>query len=83
LEKIAARMKPQLVLLSAGFDAHKDDPVGSLDLETEDFVELTKLCRATAREFADGRMVCLLEGGYNLKALADSVAVHLETLLDG
>lgn len=82
LEKIAARMKPQLVLVSAGFDCHKDDPVGSLGLETEDFIELTKIVATTADEHAGGKMVCVLEGGYNLSALADSVAVHLQTLLE-
>ena len=81
LDKIAARIKPQLVLISAGFDAHKDDPIGSLELETDDFTELTKLVRAVADAHCDGRMVSLLEGGYNLDALADSVAVHLRELL--
>ena len=76
------RVKPQLVLVSAGFDAHKDDPIGSLDLETDDFVELTKLVAAVADEHAGGKMVCVLEGGYNVDALADSVAVHLKTLLE-
>ncbi len=81
LDKIAARIKPQLVLISAGFDAHKDDPIGSLELETDDFTELTKLVRAVADAHCDGRMVSLLEGGYNLDALADWVAVHLRELL--
>ncbi|MBL9083853.1 MAG: histone deacetylase [Planctomycetales bacterium] len=81
LEKIAERMKPQLVLVSAGFDAHKDDPIGSLDLETDDFAELTKLLQATADTHSGGRLVSVLEGGYNLTALAASVSVHLRTLL--
>jgi acetoin utilization deacetylase AcuC-like enzyme len=81
LEKIAAHMKPQLVLISAGFDAHRDDPVGSLELETEDFRELTKLVRGVADVHAGGRMVSLLEGGYDVDALAASVAVHLDELL--
>jgi len=82
LERIVARMKPQLVLVSAGFDAHKDDPIGSLELETDDFAELTKIVGAAADEHAEGRMVCVLEGGYDLAALADSTAVHLRTLLE-
>lgn len=82
LERIAARVKPQLVLVSAGFDAHRDDPIGSLELETDDFVELTNLVRSTAEAHAAGRMVCVLEGGYHLTALADSVAAHLRTLLE-
>lgn len=81
LDKITARIKPQLVLISAGFDAHKDDPIGSLDLETDDFTELTKLVRAVADAHCDGRVVSLLEGGYNLEKLADSTAVHLKELL--
>jgi acetoin utilization deacetylase AcuC-like enzyme len=81
LDRIAQRMKPQLVLVSAGFDAHKDDPIGSLELETDDFIELTKRVQAVADEHAGGKLVSVLEGGYNLTALADSVAVHLRTLL--
>jgi acetoin utilization deacetylase AcuC-like enzyme len=81
LEKIAARIRPQLVLISAGFDAHQDDPIGSLGLETDDFRELTKLVRNVAEVHAGGRMVSLLEGGYDVKALAASVAVHLDELL--
>lgn len=80
LEKIADRMKPQLVLISAGFDAHKDDPIGSLDLETDDFAELTKLLQATADAHSGGKLVSVLEGGYNLTALAASVSIHLRTL---
>jgi len=82
LEKMAGHMKPQLVLISAGFDAHRDDPVGSLELETDDFRELTKLVRGVADVHAGGRMVSLLEGGYDVDALAASVAVHLDELLE-
>ena len=82
LEKLAARMKPQLVLVSAGFDAHKDDPIGSLELETDDFIELTKIVQSVADAHCEGRIVSTLEGGYNLTALADGVAVHLRTLLE-
>ncbi|MGC3966756.1 MAG: histone deacetylase [Pirellulales bacterium] len=81
LDRIAERMKPQLVLISAGFDAHKDDPIGSLDLETDDFVELTKLLQAVSTAHADGRLLSVLEGGYNLDALAASASAHLKTLL--
>ena len=81
LDRIAERMKPQLVLISAGFDAHKDDPIGSLDLETDDYVELTKLVQGVADAYAGGRVVSVLEGGYHLDALAASVSVHLRTLL--
>ncbi len=81
LSDAAARSKPQLVLLSAGFDAHKADPVGSLGLESEDYAPLTKLMQDVANQHCQGRLISLLEGGYNLNALAESVAVHLETLV--
>jgi acetoin utilization deacetylase AcuC-like enzyme len=82
LDKIAARIKPQLVLVSAGFDAHKNDPVGSLDLETDDYIQLTKLVGAVADAHAGGKLMTILEGGNNVNALADSVAIHLNTLLE-
>jgi acetoin utilization deacetylase AcuC-like enzyme len=81
LEKAANTIKPELVLLSAGFDAHAKDPVGSLGLETEDFVTLTKEVLEIAGTHAQGRLVSCLEGGYDLGALAESVQVHLEGLL--
>jgi acetoin utilization deacetylase AcuC-like enzyme len=81
LEKVADRVKPELVLVSAGFDAHRNDPIGSLGLEVEDFVTLTRLVLDVARTHARGRLVSCLEGGYNLEALAESVQAHLEELL--
>lgn len=82
LQSIAEKMRPQLVLVSAGFDAHKRDPVGSLGLESEDFATLTHAVQQVAAEHAGGRLVSLLEGGYDLDALAASVAAHLEALLE-
>jgi acetoin utilization deacetylase AcuC-like enzyme len=81
LERAADRIRPELVLLSAGFDAHARDPIGSLGLETEDFAELTRQVLDVARTHAGGRLVSCLEGGYHLDALAESVQVHLEELL--
>jgi acetoin utilization deacetylase AcuC-like enzyme len=81
LEKAADKIKPELVLLSAGFDAHVKDPIGSLGLEVEDFVALTRQVLDVARTHAKGRLVSCLEGGYNLEALAESVQAHLEDLL--
>lgn len=81
LEKAADRIKPELVLVSAGFDAHHADPIGSLGLEVEDFAELTRQVRDVAQTHAKGRVVSCLEGGYNLAALAESVQAHLEELL--
>jgi acetoin utilization deacetylase AcuC-like enzyme len=82
LEELADRCRPQLVLISAGFDAHALDPIGSLGLESEDFGDLTRLLLNVAKQHAGGRVVSLLEGGYNLDALAESVACHLTTLLE-
>jgi acetoin utilization deacetylase AcuC-like enzyme len=81
LEKAAEACKPELVLLSAGFDAHARDPIGSLGLETEDFAVLTRCVLEVARTHAQGRVVSCLEGGYHLNALAESVQAHLEVLL--
>jgi len=81
LEKAADKIKPELVLLSAGFDAHARDPIGSLGLEVEDFTELTRAVLEVAKTHAGGRLVSCLEGGYNLDALAESVQTHLEELL--
>ena len=82
VEKVADKIKPELVLISAGFDAHAEDPVGSLGLETEDFSTLTRLVMDVANTHAKGRVVSCLEGGYNLDALAVSVKAHLQDLLD-
>jgi acetoin utilization deacetylase AcuC-like enzyme len=81
LEKAADLVKPELVLLSAGFDAHARDPIGSLGLEVEDFVTLSRQVLEVARTHASGRVVSCLEGGYNLEVLAESVQAHLEELL--
>ena len=82
LTRAADATKPELIIVSAGFDAHADDPVGSLGLETEDFQQLTELVLQVADTHCGGRLVSLLEGGYNVDRLADCVALHLETLLN-
>jgi len=81
LEQAAEKCRPQLVLISAGFDSHAQDPIGSLGLETEDFIGLTRAVVEVAESRAAGRLVSLLEGGYNVQALAECVAVHIEELL--
>jgi len=81
LATAADRIKPELVVISAGFDALKDDPVGSLGLETEDFETLTRLVLDVANTHASGRVVSILEGGYNVDRLAECTALHLKTLL--
>jgi len=77
----AERCRPELILISAGFDAHRLDPIGSLGLETEDFAELTRMVMQVAQTHCDGRCISLLEGGYNVTALAECVAIHLRGLL--
>ncbi len=82
LHALAERLRPQLVMISAGFDPHARDPVGSLGLEDEDFVTLTDLVLDVAEVHAAGRVVSVLEGGYHLDVLPGSVAAHLVTMLD-
>jgi acetoin utilization deacetylase AcuC-like enzyme len=73
---------PDLVLISAGFDAHKDDPLANLQLVEADFGWATGKIAEIAEKHAGGRLVSMLEGGYNLAALARSVAVHVKVLMD-
>lgn len=80
LHVMADRMKPELVILSAGFDAHAEDPVGDLGLEIEDFVDLTRDVLDVAVTHSGGRLVSVLEGGYNVPILAGCVAAHVEVL---
>jgi len=72
---------PDLIVISAGFDAHKRDPLGGLGLLEEDFAWATSRLMEIAGKCADGRVVSLLEGGYDLEALARSVSAHVETLM--
>lgn len=81
VEEFAAQVRPQLILISAGFDAHRLDPIGSLDLEVDDFQSLTEIVMQLARQHCQGRVVSLLEGGYNVDVLPLCVARHLGTLL--
>lgn len=82
LTEFADCCRPDLVLISAGFDAHRLDPIGSLGLETDDFRTLTQLVMQIAQTHCQGRIVSLLEGGYHLQALAESVAVHVRELAE-
>ncbi|MDQ7054898.1 MAG: histone deacetylase [candidate division KSB1 bacterium] len=72
---------PQFVLISAGFDAHRDDPLAQLQLTEDNFAAMTRLVLTLAREHCDGRVVSSLEGGYNLAALAGSVLAHVTELM--
>ncbi len=73
--------RPQLILVSAGFDGHRLDPMAELNLEAEDYRWLTDMLTSVARDHANDRLVSTLEGGYHLTALAESVAAHLEGLV--
>lgn len=75
------RFAPGLLILSAGFDAHREDPLAQLRVETEDFAWLTGELTALAGRHGGGRVVSVLEGGYDLDALADSVAAHVRVLM--
>ena len=77
------RFSPDLVLVSAGFDAHWRDPLAALNLQDEDFVWITRQLMQLAEKHCDNRLVSLLEGGYDLHALANSVAGHVATLMRG
>jgi acetoin utilization deacetylase AcuC-like enzyme len=75
------KFNPDLLLVSAGFDAHRDDPLAAIDLVEEDFQWITHELMDCADSCCGGRLISVLEGGYNLEALAASVAVHVKTLL--
>jgi acetoin utilization deacetylase AcuC-like enzyme len=75
------RFAPQMVFVSAGFDAHRDDGLGQLGLVEADYTWITEKIKALADKHANGRIVSCLEGGYNLGALARSVAAHLRVLI--
>jgi len=75
------QFNPDLILLSAGFDAHKDDPLASIQLEREDYQWLTQQIMQIASSCCDGKIISVLEGGYNLYALADCVSVHISVLM--
>jgi len=76
-----ARFKPQLLIISAGFDAHQEDSMGGLKWLEEDYVWVTEALKAVAKQHAEGRIVSVLEGGYALDALGRSAAAHLNTLI--
>jgi acetoin utilization deacetylase AcuC-like enzyme len=75
--------KPELIVISAGFDAHMRDPLANLNLVEADFVWATQKVMEVADQCADGRVVSLLEGGYDLEALASSAAAHVTALMRG
>ena len=72
---------PELILVSAGFDAHRADPLAGLELEEADFAWVTQRLTEAAARHAQGRLISVLEGGYNLRALAGSAAAHVGALM--
>ena len=74
--------KPEFILLSAGFDAHKDDPLAQLQLESKDFYNITKRTLELSKQYCDGKVVSILEGGYDLLALQESTEMHVKALLE-
>lgn len=80
LEEIGGKFRPDLIIISAGFDAHEADPLGQLRLEDEDFAGMTRAVKEWAKEACSGRIVSALEGGYNLETLGDTVRAHVSAL---
>jgi acetoin utilization deacetylase AcuC-like enzyme len=78
-----ADFRPELIIISAGFDAHMDDPLANINLAEEDFAWATRKIMEVADRHAGGRIVSLLEGGYDLQALGNSVAAHVGALMHG
>jgi acetoin utilization deacetylase AcuC-like enzyme len=76
------KFRPEFVFISAGFDSRIHDPLGGFKLHDEDFVELTQLMAGVANEYAQGRLVSVLEGGYNLSGLGSAVVAHVGALID-
>ncbi len=76
------KFKPEFLMFSAGFDAHKHDPLAQFQLSSKDFYEITKRTLITTRKFTNGKVVSILEGGYDLNALAESANQHVKALLE-
>ena len=74
--------KPEFILISAGFDAHRNDPLAQLNLTTEDYYTITKRILETSKKFCNGKVVSILEGGYDLQALKDSTKRHVDALIE-
>ena len=84
-EHMLKRLKefqPEFILMSAGFDAHKDDPLCQLNLESRDYYEITRRVLETTKQYCNGKVVSILEGGYDLKALAESANEHVNALIE-
>jgi acetoin utilization deacetylase AcuC-like enzyme len=80
LERLSERFRPEVVLVSAGFDAHESDPIGGMRVSTEGFSWMTRSLEDVAAVFAGGRIVSLLEGGYHPEATAAAAVEHVRVL---
>lgn len=83
VEQEMDKFRPRFVLISAGFDAHMDDPLANINLTTKGYEGLTRKVKGIAENHAEGKLVSMLEGGYNLPALGESVETHIQVLLEG
>jgi acetoin utilization deacetylase AcuC-like enzyme len=79
----AEKFKPEFILISAGFDAHVEDPLGGMAVTDEGFKTLTKITLDIADKYCNNKIVSVLEGGYNLRTLPKTIAAHLEILIQG
>ena len=77
---VIQKFNPDLIIISAGFDAHENDPLAQINLSTECYGKMTQKLMEVANDVCDGRILSMLEGGYDYSALADSVQLHVETL---
>ena len=80
--KKVKEFKPEFILFSAGFDAHKDDPLAQFELNSKDFYDLTKRTLELSKLYCHGKVVSILEGGYDLNALQESSEMHVNALLE-
>jgi len=80
LEQMSVEFKPDLIIISAGFDSHIDDPLGQLLLTDQDFIDLTRAVKQWANSSCKGRLISCLEGGYNLETLGETVRAHVKEL---
>ena len=76
------QFKPEFILISAGFDSHKDDPLAQFELDSNDFYKITKRILKISKECSNGKVVSILEGGYDLNALAESADEHVNALME-
>lgn len=82
LNEMSDKFKPDLVMISAGFDAHAGDPLGQLLLEDEDFAAMTRAVKEWAGSVCEGRLISCLEGGYNLETLGETARTHVRALME-